>query len=162
MDDSKTSLVEGLPHRGDEPHLVREILRTYQVLISAFAQETGLPASRFALMRSLASSERGLGIIDLARQLEINPAAVTRQVQELEGQSLVRRRADGRDGRRSYVSLSPKGVRLFKQAHERTHEFERSLSAVVSADEMQSAAKVLAKLRAFVEGLNRGQQGERR
>jgi DNA-binding MarR family transcriptional regulator len=156
MSDSKTNLVEALPHQGDESHLVREILRTYQVLISVFARETGLPASRFALMRLLANSERGLGIIDLARQLEINAAAVTRQVQDLEAQSLVRRRADGRDGRRSYVSLSPKGVRLFKQAHDRTHEFERSLSAGVSADEMQSAAKVLAKLRAFVESLNRG------
>jgi hypothetical protein len=48
---------------------------------------------------------------------------------------------------------------LFKQAHDRTHEFERSLSAVASADEMQSAARVLAKVRTFVEGLNRGQQG---
>ena len=162
MGDSKTNLVAGLQHRGDEPHLVREILRTYQVLISAFAQKTGLPASRFALMRLLATSERGLGIIELARRLEINPAAVTRQVQELEGQALVRRRADGRDGRRSYVSLSPKGTRLFEEAHDRTHEFERSLSAVVGGDEMQRAAVVLARLRAFVEGLSRGQQGDRR
>ena len=110
----------------------------------------------------MTDSQSGLDILELARKLGINPAAVTRQVQDLEGQSLVRRRADGRDGRRSYVSLSPKGTRLFAEAHDRTHEFERSLSAVVGVDEMQSAAKVLAKLRAFVEGLNSGQQGDRR
>lgn len=162
MDSSKTSVVEGLSHRGDEPHLVREVLRTYQVLISAFAQETGLPASRFALMRLLATSSRGLGITELARQLGIHPAAVTRQVQELEAQALVRRRADSQDGRRSYVRLSPKGTRLFEEAHERTHAFERSLSAVVGADAMQRAAGVLATLRSFVEGLSRGQPGDGR
>lgn len=153
MNGSKTTSVESLRHRGDELHLLREVFRTYQVLMTGFARKTGLPASRFALMRLLAISEGDVGITDLARQLGINPAAVTRQVKELEAERLVKRRADAKDGRRSYVTLSPKGRKQFEEIHERTHEFERSLSSVLGAEEMQDAAMVLEKLRTFVEGL---------
>jgi DNA-binding MarR family transcriptional regulator len=146
-------VLDKLQHRGDEPHLLREVLRTYQVLMSGFARQTGIPASRFALMRLLALSEDGVGLADLARQLEINPAAVTRQVQELEAEHLVKRRADAKDGRRSYVTLSPKGRRKFEQIHERTHELERALSSALGAEEMAAAATTLANLRAFLERL---------
>jgi DNA-binding MarR family transcriptional regulator len=74
-------------------------------------------------------------------------------VQELEREGLIRRRADGNDGRRSYLKLSPKGRKLLEQIHERNHELERSLSSVLGVEEMRNAATILAKLRNFVEGL---------
>lgn len=151
MIDSDASDVAGLAHRGDEPHLLREVFRTYQVLMSGFARQMGMPASRFALMRLLALSDNGVGISDLARRLGINPAAVTRQVQELEAGHLVKRRADARDGRRCYVTLSAKGRRQFEEIHERTHELERSLSSALGAGAMAAAATTLANLRTFIE-----------
>lgn len=114
-----------------------------------------MPASRFALVRLLVNTDEKVGVMDLARQLGINAAAVTRQVQEMEAEGLVRRRSDPRDGRRSYVRLSPKGFRLFETIHDRGHELERALSAVISADEMAAATAVLAKLRTFIEDLMR-------
>ncbi len=151
MDGSKAAL-DAFLHRGDEPHLLREVLRTYQVLMSGFGRATGMPASRFLLMRLLAAAEAGVGVTDLARQLGINAAAVTRQVQELEREGLILRRADQRDGRRSYVSLSAKGRRVCEAIHERTHELEGALAAAIGAEELRAAAAVLTKLRAFVEG----------
>jgi DNA-binding MarR family transcriptional regulator len=151
MTEPGTNELNPLHHRGDEPHLLREVLRTYQVLMSGFARQTGMPASRFALMRLLAVSEKNTGITDLARHLGINPAAVTRQVQDMEGEGLVRRLADSKDGRRSHIRLSPKGKRLFEEIHARTHELERALSSVLGVEEMRSAAIVLMKLRTFVE-----------
>jgi DNA-binding MarR family transcriptional regulator len=151
MADSKTRVPDRLRHRGDEPHLLREVFRTYQVLMSGFARQTGMSASRFAVMRLLALSESGMGLVELARQLGINPAAVTRQVQELEAEHLVKRRADARDGRRSCVTLSPKGRRQFEEIHERNHELERSLSSALGTEEMAATATTLANLRTFVE-----------
>jgi len=142
---------EAWHHRGDEPHLLREIVRTYQVLMSGFARKTGMPASRFALMRLLAISRGDVGVTDLARQLGVDPAAVTRQVQELERDRIVSRHADKRDARRSYVRLTAKGLKLFEEIHQRTHELERSLSAVIGDDEMSRAALVLSRLRTFIE-----------
>ena len=152
MGDSEDDDSGGLQHRGDEPHLLREVFRTYQVLMSGFARATGMPSSRFSVMRLLANAEGDVGVTDLARQLGINPAAVTRQVQELEAEHLVKRRADPTDGRRSYVALSPKGRKQFEEIHTRTHELESSLASVLGTEEMKRAAVVLSKLRAFVEG----------
>lgn len=155
MDGPKTNDGGHLRHRGHEPHLLREVFRTYQVLMSGFARKTGMPASRFALMRLLAlsaGSEGDVGVTYLARQLGINSAAVTRQVQELERERLITRRADSSDGRRSHVRLSAKGRKLFEEIHNRTHDFERALSSVLGAEEMRHAAVVLSKLRTFVEG----------
>lgn len=153
MSASKTSGIEDLRHKGDEPHLLREILRTQQALMAGFSRQVGMPASRLALMRSLASAGEDVGVLDLARQLGINASAVTRQLKEMEGEGLARRRADPKDGRRSYVRLSPKGLRLFEEIHERSHEFERSLLSVISTEEMVVAATVLAKVRTFILGL---------
>jgi len=151
MDEPRGNEVSPLPHRGDEPHLLREIFRTYQVLMSGFARRTGMPASRFTLLRLLALSEAEVGVTDLARKLGINAAAVTRQVQELEREGLLGRRADRRDGRRRYVRLSAKGRKQFAEIHERTHALERALSSVITDEEMRGAARVLSRLRAFVE-----------
>lgn len=142
-----------LRHRGDEPHLLREIIRTYQVLMAGFSRETGMPASRFTLMRLLAIADKDLGVVDLARHLDINAAAVTRQVQDLEREGLLRRRPHPKDRRRSYVDLSPKGRKLFGEIHDRNHKLEQALSTALGADEMSAAAKTLEKLRTFVESL---------
>jgi len=153
MATSNTPTVRIPRHRGDEPHLLREIVRTHQVLMAGFSRNVGMPASQFALLRLLATADRDLGVMELARRLGINAAAVTRQVQAMERTGLVRRGADARDGRRSYVTLSPKGLARFKTIHKRSHDLERSLSSIISAEEMAAAATVLSKLRSFMEGL---------
>jgi DNA-binding MarR family transcriptional regulator len=140
-----------LQHRGDEPHLLREVIRTHQVLMNSFTRIVGMPASRFALMRLLAIATADTGVMELARQLGVNAAAVTRQVQELERLRLVQRHADPTDGRRSFVRLSPQGAELFAELHQRSHDLERALSALISPAEIAATVAVLARLREFVE-----------
>ena len=38
-----------LHHAGDEPHLLREIMRTQQAVINVFSRQVGMPAARLAL-----------------------------------------------------------------------------------------------------------------
>jgi DNA-binding MarR family transcriptional regulator len=159
MSDGAASRFKGVHHRGDEPHLIREVIRTYQVLMAGFSREIGMPASRLALMRLLAFADADVGVMDLARQLGVNAAAVTRQVQEMEAERLIRRHPDPKDGRRSYVRLSPRGRTLFEGIHDRSHALERSLSSVIGVEEIAAATTVLVKLRTFVEGLHRGHTG---
>jgi DNA-binding MarR family transcriptional regulator len=141
-------------HKGNEPHLLREIVRTHQVLMSGFSREVGMPASRFVLMRILANTLPGyVGIIELARILGINAAAVTRQIKEMEREKLILRRSDMKDGRRSYVKLSARGLKLFTAIHDRSHDLERSLLSVITHEEMTFAVDVLTRLRKFIEGL---------
>src|SRR4030042_962676 len=86
----KTASIADLHHKSDEPHLLREIIRTHQVLMAGFSREVGMPASRLELMRLLASADGDVGVMELARHLGINAAAVRRQVQGMEGEGLGR------------------------------------------------------------------------
>jgi DNA-binding MarR family transcriptional regulator len=143
-----------LHHAGDEPHLLREIMRAQQAVLNVFSRQVGMPAARLALMRLLAIRHpEAVGIMDIARQLGINAAAVTRQVKVMESERLVERCADARDGRRSYVNLTVDGLRIFQQLHERAHAFEQALSTEVSAEDMAAAVRVLGHVRAALEAL---------
>lgn len=144
-------------HRAGDPHLLREVMRLHQVLMAGFVRQTGMTATRFALMRLVAQAGGGgIGVMELARRLGVNAAAVTRQVAEMQRDGLVDRLADARDGRRSHVSLSPKGVRRFATIHGRSHELEQALAAVVGPDAMRAAARTLAALRRAIEEMAEG------
>jgi DNA-binding MarR family transcriptional regulator len=153
-DKPTTDKVFDLHHTGDEPHLLREIMRTQQAVLNVFSRQVGMPAARLALMRLLASCHpEAVGIMWIARQLGINAAAVTRQVKAMEGERLVERCADARDGRRSHVKLTTEGLRVFQQLHERAHAFEQGLSTAVSAADMATTVRVLAQVRAALGAL---------
>jgi len=143
-----------LHHKGDEPHLLREIMRTHQAVLGVFSREVGMPAARLVLTRLLAICHpEAVGIMWIARQLDINAAAVTRQVKAMENERLVERCADARDGRRSRVKLTADGLKVFQQVHERAHDFERTLSTAVSAEDLAAAVRVLTHVRAAIETL---------
>ena len=155
MAETKANALAESHHRGDEPHLLREIVRTHQIVAHSFSREMGRPASHFALMSVLAHAEQGLGVTEIAEALDVDAAAVTRIVNAMEDERLVRRRADPRDGRRRYVSLTEKGLALFADIHDRTHVFERRLVAELGAEPMRAAAATLARLRAIIEERDR-------
>ena len=94
-----------------------------------------------------------IGIMEIARQLGIDAAAVTRQVKVMESDRLIERCADSRDGRRSYVNLTADGLRIFQQLHERAHAFEQALTTAVSAEDMAATVRVLVHVRAALEAL---------
>ena len=152
---------EGPRHTGGESHLLREIMRTNQTLLSVFTREVGMPAARLALVRLLAVSHPdSLGVTEIARRLGIDAAAVTRQVQDMEAERLIVRHADAKDGRRSSVKLTSKGLRLFEQVHERAHEFERLFGKTVGDEEVATAVRVLEQVRSVIGELCRKRNAE--
>lgn len=160
MERDNTKAFHERHHRGDEAHLLREIVRTHQVMMRSFSRHLGMPASQLALLRVLATTEDDVGIMDLARVLGINAAAVTRQVQEMEKEGWIRRRPDRRDRRRQYVNLSAKGKKTFEEIHGRSHRLERALSEVVTATEATTAVQILTRVREFIEKYREEKQDE--
>ena len=141
-----------MAHGGEETHLFREIMRAHQAIMSVFSREVGMPASRLSLLRLLAVSHpEEPGIIEIARRLSIDAAAVTRQVKELEAGKFVSRRADPRDKRRTCIRLTARGQRSFRALHERAHGFEKELGSRMTSGEIGTAVKVLAAVHAALE-----------
>lgn len=153
MENGKEKLKEEiLEHRGDELHLLRDLYRTQQAMLSVIPRIIGISSSRLALLRLLAvEMPKEAGVMEIARRLGINAAAVTRLVREMEEQGWVKRRSDLRDGRRHYVSLTPKGRQAFRKIHERMHAFERSVGETLDAQDVQATVRVLATLRDALE-----------
>lgn len=141
-----------LHHTGHETHLLREIMRTQQLILGSFSRAVGIPAARLALIRLLAiSGPNGVGVMDLARQLHVNPAAVTHQMASLERDGVVARRSDPTDKRRISMRLTSKGLSMFEKVHTRAHAFEKSLTNSASTEDVAAAIRVLTAVRAMIE-----------
>lgn len=148
-------MADHFQHKGDELHLLRDVVRTAHIMTATFSQAIGIPPSRFMLMRFLALNDNGIGVNDLAAKMSVNPAAVVRLIKDMEDERIVVRRGDPRDKRRNYVSLSPKGIKLFEQLHRRSHELERAMASFIDPKEIDIAVGVLARLREFMETIPR-------
>lgn len=128
-------------------------MRTSQALVALFSRQTGVPASRLALVRLLAiANPDGLGVMRMSRELGIDGAAVTRSVRQLGEDGLVAVRPHPSDARRKLVGLTADGLRMAQQLHERGHRLEGALGADVSRADVATAVRVLGRLRAALEG----------
>jgi DNA-binding MarR family transcriptional regulator len=146
----KPALRKG-PHDHPGPHLFQEIVRTHQALIGVFSLEVGMSSARMGVLRQLDDAEDGsMGVVVLARALGVTPAVVTRQVQELEAEGLVRRRNDSRDRRRHQLHLTPRGRRAFAELHERAHEMQARVLDGLTDKEIATACHVLGSLRTAI------------
>jgi DNA-binding MarR family transcriptional regulator len=103
------------------------------------------------VLRQLDRAEDGsLGVVDLARALGVTPAVVTRQVQELEAEGLLRRRHASRDRRRHQLHLTPRGRRAFAELHERAHQMQARVLNGLTEEEIATACHVLVSLRSAI------------
>ena len=145
-----------LSHEGQESHLVRDVLRTYQVLMATFERAVGTSAARVPLLRLLAvAEEQGMGTAALARELGVDPAGVTRSLAALVAEGMAERRPHATDGRRALFVLTAKGRQWFEEFHERMHRFEAQICAGVTPDDLFTTVDVLAAVREAASAIER-------
>src|SRR5690349_14301645 len=96
---------------------------------------SGLSAARLSALSVLVfGGPRTLG--ELAAAEHVRPATMTRIVQALERDALVRREADPQDGRVSRLTATPKGERVMWRGRERRVENLAALLGRLSPDEV--------------------------
>ena len=145
-----------LGHAGQESHLLRDVVQTYQVLMAAFAHAVGTSAARLPLLRRLAvAGEQGVGTAALARALGVDASGVTRSLAALVADGLAERRPHSTDGRRALFLLTPEGRQGFEEFHERMHRFEAAACAGASPDDLRTTAEVLAAVREAVLAMDK-------
>jgi len=132
-------------HEGS--HLLGEMIHALQALEQVFSRESGTTVARFKILHEFFhSGMNGVGIIALAQRLNVTPALVTRQVQELERAGLVERRGDLKDNRRCIIQLTPEGKEELRRIHQQAHEIEEQLLQGFSPEDLSSSLKVLSGL----------------
>ena len=136
-------------------HLLREVLLTYRELLRGLSLETGLSGAQFEVMRELALADGRSAVSALARELGVDPAAISRLVAGLQGLGLVSRESDDRDGRRRPVVLTDEGRRLMVAFHTGAHESESALAAALDPQSVETTMETLRALRDAIESVSR-------
>jgi DNA-binding MarR family transcriptional regulator len=136
---------------GQYLHLMREVLLTFRLLVRRLSEELGVSGAQLALLRQMALAGGRSTTSALARELAVDPAAVTRLVAGLERLGFVGREQDERDGRRRPVVLTPSGRRLVVDFHASLHERESALVAELDAESVETTMRVLQTIRSMLE-----------
>jgi MarR family transcriptional regulator for hemolysin len=97
------------------------------------------------ILNSLKSNERRTQL-DLARAVGIEGPTLTRHLDGLEENGIVRRVRGGSDRRAVRVELTADGERLFQTLRQAVIAFNRELTAGVTETELERMRKTLARL----------------
>lgn len=131
--------------------VLQKLGRTYRALLSTFGQVVGIPMPRWRILLALSVCER-VSQKQLARDLVMDPAALTRQIQAIEYKGLVVREADPADKRIVHVALTPAGREVVARALPARTAFIRQ--AMRGLDETQQQA-LEGMLDVLLDGLER-------
>jgi len=105
------------PLRDFEHSLPMELLKAREAAMARFRpmlRDHGLTEQQWRVIRALADYE-SIDAGELARRSFLLAPSLTRILQHLEGAKLVRRTTDASDQRRSVLSLTGKGRKLFTE-----------------------------------------------
>jgi DNA-binding MarR family transcriptional regulator len=139
-------------------HLFREVLLSYRAFLRRMSSETGVSGAQFELLRALALADGRSTTSELARELDVDPAAVTRLVAGLHELGLVEREDDPRDRRRRPVVLTSSGRDFMVKLHAKLHAREDALEARLDQAEVRTATEVLRTIRSVLEPGARGRR----
>ena len=119
--------------------------RQTRCLAQMHAAEFGLSVNGWKLL-SVIEYFSPLSASEAGAHTSLEPAKVTRGIDMLAAQGLVRRRQDPVDRRRTVLSLSAKGRRIHDKIELVSRGLERALLAGLSASERKILYRVLDKL----------------
>jgi MarR family transcriptional regulator, transcriptional regulator for hemolysin len=139
-------------------HLFREVLLSYRAFLRRMSAKTGVSGAQFELLRELALADGRSTASELARELDVDPAAVTRLVAGLHELGLVEREDDPCDRRRRPVVLTESGRDYMVKLHAQLHAREDALGAKLDPADVAKAAEVLRTIRSVLEPGARGRR----
>ncbi|MEY2424464.1 MAG: hypothetical protein QOI61_36 [Actinomycetota bacterium] len=108
----------------------------------------GMPGSHEVLLRLARSEHQRLRMTDLAAQCGLSPSGVSRAVDRLAAEGLVKREHCQLDARGAFAVLTPKGTKLMVGALKKHVEDIQALFVdVLSAEERRQLESITRKLR---------------
>jgi Transcriptional regulators len=124
---------------------MQQLGRSYRAFVAGFETHTGQSMARWRILFMLHKCG-GTSQKSMARELGINPAALTRQLKALEAQGWVERHIDAHDARRVNVALSDEGRKVVMSTMARRNEFIEWALGDYTGAELESLSDLLLKL----------------
>lgn len=144
--------------RNDGVEVWETLLRTHAALIDLLEEEliqaTGLSLSRYDVLLELnRASDRRLRMSDLGERVVLSRSRVSRLVDSMVLEGLVRKRSDPDDGRATLTEMTSEGRSAFRRAAPvYVDGIRRHFSDRIGADEREMLQRILEGVRAGVSG----------
>jgi len=136
--------------------LPMELLRAREAAMARFRpmlREHGLTEQQWRVIRALADGER-MDASELARRSYLLAPSLTRILQFLEKEKFVRRSSDSRDQRRSVLSLTAKGRRVFNRVGPDSEIRYAEIEAEFGRDRLKTLYELLADFYTTLDGVD--------
>lgn len=113
---------------------------------------TGISQSRLELLTLLYHADE-ISQSDLQKKVNIDSAAVTRHLKQLEAKGMVSRRRKPEDNRITLVRLTDQGRERIESSKKEKERFMKEMLANVSAEERRLLIDVLARMRNNIDNI---------
>ena len=133
--------------RDFEHSLPMELLKAREAAMARFRpmlRSHGLTEQQWRVIRALAHYEK-IDASELAQRSFLLAPSLTRILQFLEGESLIKRGSDDRDQRRSVFSLTRKGRKIFGDVGPDSEALYAEIEQAFGADKLESLYGLLAE-----------------
>lgn len=130
-----------------------------------FEQGALMRAAKAAYLRRVGMSDARMHVLgmlhrfgemsqnELQRRLDVDGAAVTRQVKQLQAEGLLSRRMAPNDNRFTLVTLTPKGEETVQDTLRAARAFAAEVLVGVSDDDLACIRQAMARMRANLENM---------
>lgn len=122
--------------------------------------QSGLTPARLSAL-SVVVYAGPIRLTDLADAEQVRPPTMTRLVQGLESEGLVKRRAGSEDARASYIEVTVRGKQLFEKGRQRRLAKIDSILESMSWTELSSLDGVVRRLSAVIHEQTEVSRGSR-
>ena len=125
--------------------------RLHRAAIERTLADLGIHRSQHRMLLHLHRHGDSVSQKELARELDISPAAVAVTLGKLEAAGYVRRNADGRDSRCKTITVTPEGEALLRAGYSAFTEVDLAMFSSLSEEELASFSAMLARMRAALQ-----------
>lgn len=136
----------------EEAEILYQLQSVNKVIGVKFEACTGISQSRLELLTLLYHADE-ISQSDLQKKVNIDSAAVTRHLKQLEAKGMVSRRRKPEDNRITLVRLTDQGRKRIESSKKEKERFMKEMLANVSAEERRVLIDVLGRMRNNIDNI---------
>lgn len=139
------------PFRSRSQEALIALLRTANVLsrkLDAVCQAEGITHQQYNVLRILRGAKAPLPTMEIAERLVEQTPGITRHVNNLETQGLIRREQWPGDRRQVLCQITPAGLRLLERLDPPMDELDDAFAATLSSEQLDTFLEALDIIRA--------------
>jgi DNA-binding MarR family transcriptional regulator len=127
--------------------LVWTYTRLWEQVSAQMSRDTGLTMTRYDVLAHLDLAGGRLGLTELATAILLSQSGLSKLLDRMEADDLVRREPDPRDARAAFAAITPHGQALVRKARGSHHQFVRQTFATALDDaDLADLARIMDRI----------------